>query len=148
MSGLRSILLATSLALACGPAARGGRHVPDPNLIVPGARVGPYVLAQTRRKDVLPDDTPEARARLAGQGVLLEFGPGEALAGVTVQSDRFHTKEGLAVGALRAQVRRSLGLPLQDEIGEERRKTRLEAMRYEGISFLLDGEVVRAIHVP
>ena len=156
MAGLRSTLLASSLALAaCGPAARGARHVPDPHLIVPGVRVGPYVLDQTQRVDVLDDGTPEARAKLARAGLSLEFERGGTLTGVTVETDRFHTKEGLAVGAARNQVQRALGLPLQAEIGDEPRTARAdhprespEELRYEGIAFLLDGEVVRAIRVP
>lgn len=138
-------LLALVLA-ACD--STGERHVPDPHLVVPGVRVGPYVIGISTPEDTLGRDTAEARARLAAKGVHLEFERGGLLTGVTVESDLYATREGVAVGATRNEVRRALGSPLQAEIGHGSDSLRADAMLYDGITLLLDGEVVRAIRVP
>ncbi len=109
--------------------------------IVPGTRVGPYVIGKSTLTDILGKDTPEARQSYAAQGLYFQFERGRKLTGVTISTDRFATREGLSVGDSVEEVRKLLGAPAGSRV--EGDKIAFDAMVYDGIVFVpKDGRIV------
>lgn len=146
MIGRRRLLALTLLLAACGSTDERG-DVLDPLLIVPGVRVGPYVLGVTTR-----DQTEARRAQADGLAFEFQGAPGLArgLTGVLVTDPRYRTADGLGVGSRVAEVRRALGVPLRPEIGARESGAAAEpaeGLAYDGVRFGLDGERVVSVLV-
>ncbi len=108
-------------------------------LIVPGSRVGQYVIGVSTLAQILGSDTPEARQRFADQGLWFEFNRGHELSAVTTSNEQFATKEGLKVGSSIEQVQIALGGARPAE-----RQTLVSGLLdYGGIQFVPKEERVR-----
>jgi hypothetical protein len=145
-----ALLLGGALVGCCdahqNPAA-SSQPAPDDTLIVPGVRVGQYVLGRSTAASILGSDSPEARRKFAEQGLFFEFERGQQLTGIMVSSPKYATQNGLRVGATAADVEAQLGTPLSRTMSEAHGKFEIPGLSYPGIWFVLEGTVVGAIRV-
>jgi hypothetical protein len=113
--------------------------------IVPGERVGTYVLRKSTLRDILGEDTADARKRFVDQGLNFEFNQGKELTAVTVSNDRFQMPNGLRVGSTVEEVEQTLGKPAHDrDVGEH---LTLDVLDYPGITFIPKDGRVAAIRI-
>jgi hypothetical protein len=137
------------LLLACAesPSSAGTAVVANEVLIVPGVRVGNFVLGRDTLASVLGSDTPEARHRFAEQGLVFQFEQGKQLRGIMVSSPRFRTRHGFRVGSKASAIEEQLGTPVTREVREVHGKFELPVLAYPGITFLLSDGSVRAVRI-
>jgi hypothetical protein len=135
-----SLIVVVLLVVGCGdgPAA-------PPTAIVPGDRVGPYVIHTSTLRDILGEDSADARKRFADQGLYFEFEQGRELKAVTVMSDRFQLPSGLKVGSTMQEVEAIMGKPDARNVSGE--KIAMEALVYSGVTFVPKDNRVAAIRV-
>ena len=115
------------------------------NLIVPGERIGKYVINASTLAEILGTDSPESRNRLANEGFFFEFNQGRNLTGVIADTDHFQMANGLKVGSTSKEVEAIMGEPKARTINGE--KIELDALVYVGVIFILKDETVGAIRV-
>jgi len=129
---MRRLLSTLGLVVAaCGPA------VHPAGLIRPGLAVGPCELGETL----------DPAAALPA-GVSVQRDRGGPVIGITVTDPSFATERGLRVGSTAAEVERLLGEPHEDHLSDVQGKgLRIDALVYDGIAFVLDGDLVAAIQV-
>lgn len=109
-------------------------------------RVGDYLIGQSTLREVLGEDTPEARKKLTARGLNCEFDQGGTLTAVTISSADYVLSNGLSVGSRAAEVRAKLGAPRETSVQSD--KLQFNALVYDRLAFLLDdAETVFAIRV-
>ena len=110
--------------------------------------VGDHQIGQSTLGEILGTDTTEQRKRFADAGLNYEFNQGNELIGVTVTSGDFSLENGLSVGSSSSEVRNKLGEPLKTSIELEPKGIQMDALVYDGYTFLLDqSNKVTAIRV-
>ncbi|MEO0515169.1 MAG: hypothetical protein AAF086_07740 [Planctomycetota bacterium] len=123
----------------------GCSAVPEEKLIVPGKRIGPYILGQSTLQSIMGEDTVDNRRRFSEQGVMFEFDRGRELTGVLVTVSDFATSEGLSVGSSVDDAEAIFGSPISREV--QGNLLRFDALIYGGIQFLFDENQITAIRV-
>jgi len=120
---------------------------PDDFLIVPGHRVGRFVIGQDTLASILGSDTSDARRRFAEKGLYFEFEQGKELKGITVTSPDYVTPHGFRVGTSGREIYSELGAPASCMAQEVHGKFAWPALSYPGVLFLLREGTVRAIRI-
>jgi hypothetical protein len=120
---------------------------PDEELIVPGRRVGRFVIGQDTMTSILGSDAAQARRMFAARGLYFEFEQGRQLTGITVDKPAYATQQGSRVGSTAIDVESVLGAPADRVLREAHGKFEWPALKYPGIWFLLKEGTVCAIRV-
>lgn len=138
------LLLVLLLSLSCAPQPAGGRA---DSLIVPGQRIGSYVVGESTRESLIGADTPENRRAYASHGVTFEFDQGQELIGVTVSNPDFATAGGVRVGSRLEEMFGEFGSQEVKPFESDSGKISFPMVQYPGIQFFVQDKSVVAIRV-
>ncbi len=141
LCSLCSIVLLTGCGSSNDPS-----QVDEIELIIPGERIGPFVLGRSTRLSILGRDTPEKREKYRNQGLEFSFNRANKLRAITIHTNKFETSEGVKVGSPMNKVRKVFGDPLFDSIEDPEGNYELPGYVYDGITFLeYEGNVAAII---
>lgn len=115
------------------------------HLIVPGDRVGTYLVNVSTLPEILGTDSAESRRQFADDGLYFEFEQGRELKAITVETSHFQLANGLKVGSTIEDVEARMGKPDTRRIAGE--KIELNAIMYQGVTFFPKDGAVMAIRV-
>ena len=120
-------------------------HNKDSDLIIPGERVGNYILKKSTLAKILGDDMPQNRNAFAQKGLYFQFEQGRELIGITITSSKYVTEQGIRVGSSIEEVKTAYGNPKPDKIKNE--KLGIDVLVYKGIIFAHNNGKINAIQV-
>lgn len=162
------LVVVSALVVACGEQSSNSHGEPvsqspatvavaDAVLIVPGERVGEFVIGRQNATSIWEYKKSRANAQFAmytvggpdyrlGPELQFELGSGGVLDGVLVQSAEYMTAEGLRVGTLATDIEAALGAP-RARLTERDGEVDVHVLDYEGIAFVIDSGRVKSIRV-
>jgi len=146
-SGFIVGIVCIMLFSGCGVGSDQSNKVEDVQLIIPGKRVGPFIIGRTTKKAILGQDTPEKRDKYFKQGIEFSFNRFDHLSAITIHTHKFETSEGVKVGSSMSKVHKVYGEPLFDHIKDPAGEVDLPGYVYDGITFLEYNGSVAAIIV-
>lgn len=122
----------------------------EDNLIVPGLRVGRYILNSTKMREII--NTNKTRDYYAKNGLFFTFEKGEELSSILITSDNYHTKDNIRVGDNVRMVKEIYGEPNEARnIPLIKSSVQIGSIEnnfaYNGIIFIVQGDIIITILV-
>jgi hypothetical protein len=116
--------------------------IENDKLIIPGERVGIYVINKSTLKEILIEDSPAKRKEFSDKGIHFQFEKGKQLTGVTVNNDKFQLESGIKVGSSLDSVKIKLGDKYNNQLSNG-----TGLIIYQGIIFMIKDNIVMSISV-
>jgi hypothetical protein len=127
------------------------KEIKNDKIIVPGERVGKFMINKTLMKEIITDSTDVSY--YAEKGLFFGFNKGDELTSITVTSDEYKTDKNISVGDNIEKVLSIYGEYISKEELRLRKGERfsigtgMDVFNYPGIKFFVDSGEVKVISI-